>query len=168
MLGGTEWASSCTQDATLPTYTLPHVWVCVYAKSLQSYLTLCNPRDCSPPGSSIHGILQARILEWVGMPFSKRSSQPREQVLFCFVFLTTSTIWEVPPCPAVLTKLLLPSAADPQLSSLAGSHPWRASPKVTSPWCNSDRSVIGLWAGGYKCLNSSSPLRRTFKASPQF
>ena len=37
----------------------------MYAKSLQSCLTLCNPMDCSPPGFSVHGILQARILEWV-------------------------------------------------------------------------------------------------------
>ena len=34
----------------------------------QSYLILCNPMDCIPPGSSVHGILQARILEWVAMP----------------------------------------------------------------------------------------------------
>ena len=40
------------------------------AKSLQSCLTLCNPMDYSPPGSSIHGILQARILEWVAISFS--------------------------------------------------------------------------------------------------
>ena len=36
--------------------------------------TLCDPMDCSPQGSSVHGILQARILEWVAMPFSKESS----------------------------------------------------------------------------------------------
>jgi len=51
--------------------------VCV-GKSLQSCLTLCDPMDYSPPGSSVHGILQARILEWVAMPFSRRSSQPRD------------------------------------------------------------------------------------------
>ena len=39
----------------------------------QSCLTLCNPMNCNPPGSSIHGILQARILEWVAIPFSKGS-----------------------------------------------------------------------------------------------
>ena len=38
------------------------------AKSLQSYLTLSDPVDCSPPGSSFHGTVQARILEWVAMP----------------------------------------------------------------------------------------------------
>ena len=44
---------------------LMHVYM--YAESCQSCLTLCNPTDCSPPGSPIHGILQARILEWVAM-----------------------------------------------------------------------------------------------------
>ena len=43
----------------------------LYAKSLQLCLTLCNLMDCSPPGSSIHGILLARVLEWVTMPFSR-------------------------------------------------------------------------------------------------
>ena len=37
--------------------------------------TLCDTMDCSPPGSSVHGILQARILEWVAIPFSRLSSQ---------------------------------------------------------------------------------------------
>ena len=41
--------------------------------------TLCDPMDCSPPGSSVHGILQARIVEWVIIPFSKGSSRPRDQ-----------------------------------------------------------------------------------------
>ena len=45
----------------------------------QSCLTLCDPTDCSLPGSSVHGILQARILEWVAIPFSRGSSQPRDQ-----------------------------------------------------------------------------------------
>ena len=52
--------------------------VCVCAKSLQSCPTLCNPMDHSPAGSSVHGILQARILEWASSPFSRGSSQPRD------------------------------------------------------------------------------------------
>ena len=44
----------------------------------QSCLTLCNPADCSPAGSSVHGIFQARTLEWVAIPFSRGSSQPRD------------------------------------------------------------------------------------------
>ena len=45
----------------------------------QSCLTLCDPTDCSLPGSYVHGILQSRILEWVAIPFSRGSSQPRNQ-----------------------------------------------------------------------------------------
>ena len=46
----------------------------VCARSLQSYLILCDPMDCNPPGSSVHGVLQARILEWDAMPFPRGSS----------------------------------------------------------------------------------------------
>ena len=52
------------------------------AKSLQSYLILCDPIDSSPPGSSVPGILQARILEWVAISFSDNDSM---SVLFCVV-----------------------------------------------------------------------------------
>ena len=45
----------------------------------QSCPTLYDPMDCSPPGSAIHGILQASVLEWVAIPFSRGSSQPRDQ-----------------------------------------------------------------------------------------
>jgi len=48
--------------------------LCMPAKLLQSRLTLCYPMDCSPLGSSISGILQARILEWVAVPSSRGSS----------------------------------------------------------------------------------------------
>ena len=40
---------------------------------------LCDPMDCNPPGSSVHGIVQARLLEWVAISFSRGSSQPRDQ-----------------------------------------------------------------------------------------
>ena len=48
------------------------------AKSLQLCPTLCDPMNCSPPGSSVHEILQARILEWVAMPCSRESSPPKD------------------------------------------------------------------------------------------
>ena len=50
----------------------------VKVKVIQSSLSLLDPMDCRPPGSSIHQILQARILEWVDIAFSKGSSQPRD------------------------------------------------------------------------------------------
>ena len=45
----------------------------------QSCPTLCDPMDCNPPGSSVHGISQAIILEWIAISFSRGSSQPRDQ-----------------------------------------------------------------------------------------
>ena len=56
--------------------------------------TLCDPVDCSPPDSSVHGILQTRLLEWVTIPFSRGSSQPRDQTqVFCIAgrFLLSET-----------------------------------------------------------------------------
>ena len=52
---------------------------CLHATLLQSCLTLCDPMDCSPPGSSVHGTLQARILEWVAISFSRGSSWHRDR-----------------------------------------------------------------------------------------
>ena len=64
---------------------------------------LCDYMNYNPPGSSVHGILQARKLEWVAMPTSRGSSPPRDRSLispalqegFFFFFFTTSTTWEV-------------------------------------------------------------------------
>ena len=62
------------QKAQKSNCNLSLVWMCV--PSLQLCLIFCDPIDCSPPGSSIQGILQARILEWVAMPSSRGSSPP--------------------------------------------------------------------------------------------
>ena len=56
-----------------------------YAKTVQSCLTLCDPMDCRSLGSSVHGILQARILEWVAMPSSRGSSWPRNGTLISYL-----------------------------------------------------------------------------------
>ena len=55
------------------------VVLCKHARSLQLCLTLCDTVDYSPPGSSVHRISQARILEWVAISFSRGSSQPRDR-----------------------------------------------------------------------------------------
>ena len=71
------------------------VCVCVKVKIYvtQSCLTLCDPVDYSPPGSSVHGISQARILEWVAIPFSRGSSPPRDQTQISCLAGRFSTIW---------------------------------------------------------------------------
>ena len=56
---------------------------CMCAKSL-SHVRLCDRMDCSPPGSSFRGILQARILEWVAMPSSRRSFLSRDQTCISY------------------------------------------------------------------------------------
>ena len=58
---------------------------CMHAKSLQSCPTLCDPMDCSLLASSVHGISQARILEWVAVSYSRHSSQPRDRTYISYV-----------------------------------------------------------------------------------
>ena len=59
----------------------------------QSYPTLCNPVGCSPPGSSVHGILQARILERIAIPFSRGSPRPRDWTQLSWIAGRFLTIW---------------------------------------------------------------------------
>ena len=79
---------------------------CMPAKSLQSCPTLCESIDYSPPGSFVHGILQARIMEWVAMSSSMGSSKQRDLTRISYVscigrwvffFFTTCTSWKAPP-----------------------------------------------------------------------
>ena len=65
----------------------------------QSCPNLCNPMDCSLPGSSIHGIFQARILEWVAFPFSRRSSQPRDWTWVSRIVGRCFTVWATREVP---------------------------------------------------------------------
>ena len=76
----------------LPPLSQTVLCVC-YAKLLQSCPTLCEPMDCSPPVSSVHRILQARILEWVAMPSSRGSSQPRDPTQVSHIAGGFFTIW---------------------------------------------------------------------------
>ena len=61
------------------------VCVCVCELVTQFYMTLCDPMNYSPLGFSVHGILQARILEWVAIPFSRASSQPRNHTQVSYI-----------------------------------------------------------------------------------
>ena len=59
----------------------------------QSCLTLCDPMDCSLPGSSVHGIFQAIVLEWIAISFSRGSSQPRDWTRVSRIVDRRLTIW---------------------------------------------------------------------------
>ena len=82
---------SCPEIATVHDI----LWKKVKVWVAQLCLTLWDPTDCSPPGSSVHGILQARILEWVAIPFSRGSSQPRDRTQVSLIAGGFFTIWVI-------------------------------------------------------------------------
>ena len=90
---------------------LSHWHVC--SKLLQSCLTLCDPTNCSLPGSSANGILQARTLEWLAMPFSRGPSWPRDRLVSLMSptvaggFFTTSTTWQLSTVTKELSQTLI-------------------------------------------------------------
>ena len=103
------WVGPCNQKLSplLPASLLVHLTSLLISQgqsiSLRSLwrevivtqlcLTLCDPMDCSPPGFSIHGILQARILEWVAIPFSRGSSRPRDWTWVSHIAARFFTSW---------------------------------------------------------------------------
>ena len=98
------------------------VCVCVCACLVaQLCLTLCNPVDYSPPGFSVHGILQVRILEWIAISFSRGSSWLREWTLVCRFFIT-----EPPPVSSNGTIL------HTQVPIQKWGHPWSLLPLIYS------------------------------------
>jgi len=79
-------SSSSTREGIHKTFQEDHnpfiikcPWCIRKVKVAQPYLTLCDPMDGSSPGSSVHGTLRARKLEWAAVPFSMAPSQPRDQ-----------------------------------------------------------------------------------------
>ena len=72
------FAEHCTKSSMFIISRNPHN-SSVRCVCVQLCLTLCNPRDCNPQGSSVHGIFQTRILEWVAISYSRGSSWPRNQ-----------------------------------------------------------------------------------------
>ena len=59
----------------------------------QPCLTICDPMDCSLPGSSVHGIFQARVLEWIAISFSSGSSRPRDRTQVSHIVDRCFTVW---------------------------------------------------------------------------
>ena len=78
----------------------PHVGSCWYVRACsaaQLCLTLCNPMGCSPPDSSVLGILQARVLEWIAISSSGGSSWPRDQIWVSCVSCTAGRFFTTEP-----------------------------------------------------------------------
>ena len=87
---GQHWGSRVVLPYQLPTLPLGLKWKVSVSGSVVS---LCDPVDCSLPGSSVHGILQARILEWAAMPSSSRSFQFKDQTRVSHTGGRVFTIW---------------------------------------------------------------------------
>ena len=94
---------------SLQTYFLSHpLYQQVKSKVVskaQSCLTLCDPMDCSLPGSSVHGIFQAIVLEWIAISFSRGSSQPRNRTRVSRIVDKRFTVWatrEVQQSPHII------------------------------------------------------------------
>ena len=133
---------------------------CTHAKSLQSCPTLCNAMDCNPPGSSVHGILQARMLEWVAMPSSRGLPNPGikptslTSPALAGRFFTTSTpgklrlVWKfilnktIPLWPAWGLTVMVQDLLCRQQEA------WSLVPLGTKPTlsCNLHPSTLSVWS----------------------
>ena len=86
--------------------------ICLLSEVAQSCLTLCDPMNCSLPGSSVHGILQAVVLEWIAISFSRGSSQSRAIVYRLF------TVWATRESICLLLCYILDFSGNSQFRSL--------------------------------------------------
>ena len=107
----------------------------MYVKVLvaQSCLILCNPMDCSPPGSSVHGTLQVRVLEWVAISFSRGSCQPRDRTWVPCIAGRFFTVWVTRKLVHTLGNMSAyvyqsEKAMAPHSSTLAWKIPWTEEP----------------------------------------
>ena len=101
-MDGYEWKTSCQLSSNLGKQNLSHLRKDRFGAAFpsssslpfaQSCPTLCDPMDSSLPGSAVHGIFQARILEWAAISFSRGSSQPRDRTRVSCIADRRFTIW---------------------------------------------------------------------------
>ena len=104
----------------------------------------CDPTNCSPPGSSVHGVSQARILEWVAISFSRASPQPRDQTWvsciagrYIYIFFYQILPWRKPKRKIKWVKSLCLTLCDPMDCSLTRFlRPWDFPGKNTGVGCH--------------------------------
>ena len=139
----------------------PKEWISILPwcvlKSLQSCPTLCNPVGCSPPGSSVHGIHQARILERVAMPSSRGSSPPRDR--------TWSPAWQADSLPLSHRGFaFLLSLFGTSVPCVSPGSPWRGA-GGGGRWPEGEKPPNPVLAGKGRSLRP--PLAAPEPASPQ-
>ena len=144
--------------------------------AVQSCLTYCDPTDYSPPASSVHEVFQARILEWVTISFSRRSSQPRDQTCISGIsyigrqILYHCAMWEALLFPLIINSFFfllcwmiyfMDNMSSSLLSSCSISWTGRAVWDIKNFWelthikMNLCFTLVFSW---YKILNQNFPL----------
>ena len=147
-----------------------------YVLVAQSCPTLCDPMDWGSPGSSVHRILQGRILDWVAISFSRRSSQPRDRTQVSSIAGWLFTVWATREAliftAAAVAKSLqsCPTLCDP----IDGSPPGSSVPGIlqarTLEWVTISFSNAWKWKVKVKSLSrvrpSATPWTAAFQAPP--
>ena len=116
-----------------------------------------DPMDCKPPSSSVHEILQVRILEWVTIPFSRRSSRPQDRTwVFCIegIFFTIWATTKRPGFSPWVRKICWRRKWQPTPIFLPGKSHWQRSLVGYSPWC-CKRIRLNLVTKQQQQINSS-------------
>ena len=130
------------------------------AQLLQACLTLCNPIDCSPLGSSVCGILQAGLLEWVAIPSSRGSSQPRDQTHVSWLLH-----WQASSLPHGKPKVLVAqwclTLCDPVDCSVPGFSVHYIL-QVKNEWVAMPYSRGFSWPRDYICISHVSCIENAF------
>ena len=133
---GLEGSCSCPcqlQEQLSTLYVCVYVCVCMEVLVAQSCLTPWDPMDCTPPGSSVCGILQARILEWVAISLPRGSSWPRDRTWVSCIAGRFFTIWATREAlcnsRCILNKLLIRNKEN---QAHVGFNPGRLTPKWES------------------------------------
>ena len=127
----------------------------------QLCLTLCDPMDCSLPGSSIHGILQARILEWVAISFSSGSSWPRDRTQVSRIAGRCFNLW------ATMAQMVKhhPAMQEIQVWSLGREDPlrrkWQPTSVILPGKFHGQRSLVGY--SPWDCEESDTTERLHFR-----
>ena len=112
----TSWIWGIWEDHRMPVQK-----ICSMLLLVESCPTLCDPTDCSPPGSSVHGISQARVIEWVAISFSRGSSQPRDGTCISCIDRRILYYWSTSEAPFVNYTMGKTQAGN----NISGSILWR-------------------------------------------
>ena len=138
------------------------------ACALQSCLTLCDPIDCSLSGSSVHGILQARILEWIAIPSSRGSSEPRDQTcISCLLHWQAGSLPLAPPGkPALVAQWwgIYPQCRgggryrfNPWVRKVPWRRKWQPTAVFLPGKSYGQRNLVGYSPWGHKQLDTTEP-----------